>query len=164
MSSFNQQVRTTVKSPRGTGIMEQSITSRTQLSNFNQIEIEDDPDSIPALSVTQQPTQSKSLTVEKRKQKLNEDMNAILNNLKSGEEGGQAQSNAAAAGANNNRITNRMTVDMEFHVDDEYEKIDENVCDDVTKILVKKASKACNRLIKENSELFRLRYKIDEMH
>lgn len=33
----------------------------------------------------------------------------------------------------------------------------------MNKILVKKASKACNRLIKENSELFRLNYKINEM-
>lgn len=33
----------------------------------------------------------------------------------------------------------------------------------MNKILVKKASKACNKLIKENSELFRLNYKINEM-
>ncbi len=48
-------------------------------------------------------------------------------------------------------------------MDDEYERIDENECDDVTKLLVKRASKACNRLIKENSEVFRLKYKVDEM-
>lgn len=52
---------------------------------------------------------------------------------------------------------------MDFHVDDEYEQINEKECDDVTKLLVKRASKACNRHIKENSELFRLKYKVEEM-
>lgn len=48
-------------------------------------------------------------------------------------------------------------------MNDEYEKINENECDDINKILVKKATKACNKLIKENSELFRLNYKLSEM-
>lgn len=48
-------------------------------------------------------------------------------------------------------------------MNDEYEQIDENQCDDVNKLLVKRATKACNKLIKENSELFRLNYKISEM-
>lgn len=54
-------------------------------------------------------------------------------------------------------------MEADFQINDEYEHIDENQCDDMNKILVKKATKACNRLIKENSELFRLNYKINEM-
>ena len=73
MSVSNQHIRLGIVSPRGVGVitLEQSIINRTQLSNFNQIEIEDDPESIPAVSMTQQPKSSKALTVEKRKQKLN---------------------------------------------------------------------------------------------
>jgi hypothetical protein len=50
-----------------------------------------------------------------------------------------------------------------FHVDDEYEQIDELQCDDKQKLLVKRATKACNLLIKENSEMFRLGYRLNEM-
>lgn len=62
--------------------------------------------------------------------------------------------------ANNNHNND---LELDFQVNDEYEKINENECDDINKILVKKATKACNKLIKENSELFRLNYKLSEM-
>ena len=50
-----------------------------------------------------------------------------------------------------------------FQVNDEYDQIDELKCEDKHKLLVKKATKACNMLIKENSELFRLGYRINDM-
>jgi hypothetical protein len=50
-----------------------------------------------------------------------------------------------------------------FHVNDEYDEVDEFQCEDRQKLLVKKATKACNQLIKENSEMFRLNYRVNEM-
>ena len=54
-------------------------------------------------------------------------------------------------------------MESEFQVNDEYEQLDENKCTDKHKLWVKRASKACNKMIKESSELFRLNYKINEM-
>ena len=53
--------------------------------------------------------------------------------------------------------------DVDFQVNDEYERLDENKCTNQNKLKVKKASKVCNKLIKENSELFRLSSKTNEM-
>ena len=50
-----------------------------------------------------------------------------------------------------------------FHVDDEYDQVDELKCEDKHKVLVKRATRACNQLIKENSEMFRLGYRLNEM-
>lgn len=66
-------------------------------------------------------------------------------------------------GSNSSGFKKQEEVDYEFQVNDEYEKINEEESDNINKILVKKATKACNKLIKENSELFRLNYKINEM-
>jgi len=45
---------------------------------------------------------------------------------------------------------------------DEYENLDED-CADPSKLIVKRATKACNGLIMENSELFRLAQTTNEM-
>ena len=50
-----------------------------------------------------------------------------------------------------------------FQVNDEYDLVDELKCEDKHKVLVKKATRACNQLIKENSELFRIGYHVSEM-
>ena len=46
--------------------------------------------------------------------------------------------------------------ETDLHVEDEYEALDEASCPPEEKLLVKRASKLCNKLIKENSELFRI--------
>jgi hypothetical protein len=51
-----------------------------------------------------------------------------------------------------------------FQVNDEYDQIDEMKCEDQHKLMVKRATKACNALIKENSEMFRLNYRMSEMY
>jgi uncharacterized protein involved in tolerance to divalent cations len=50
-----------------------------------------------------------------------------------------------------------------FHVNDEYDQVDDLQCQDEHKLLVKRATKACNQLIKENSEMFRLGYRVNDM-
>ena len=50
-----------------------------------------------------------------------------------------------------------------FQVNDEYDQVDDLQCQDEHKLLVKRATKACNQLIKENSEMFRLEYRVNEM-
>jgi hypothetical protein len=68
---------------------------------------------------------------------------------------------------------NRRTIEMEsklesqksggdqmFQVNDEYDQVDELQCQDEHKVMVKKATRACNQLIKENSEMFRLSYRV----
>ena len=50
-----------------------------------------------------------------------------------------------------------------FHVNDEYDQLDDQKCEDKQKLLVKRATKACNLLIKENSEMFRLGYRLNEL-
>ena len=50
-----------------------------------------------------------------------------------------------------------------FQVNDEYDLVDELKCEDKHKVPVKKATRACNQLIKENSELFRIGYHVSEM-
>jgi hypothetical protein len=47
-----------------------------------------------------------------------------------------------------------------FQVNDEYDQVDELQCQDEHKVMVKKATRACNQLIKENSEMFRLSYRV----
>lgn len=53
--------------------------------------------------------------------------------------------------------------DQMFQVNDEYDQVDELQCQDEHKVMVKKATRACNQLIKENSEMFRLSYRVQEM-
>ena len=50
-----------------------------------------------------------------------------------------------------------------FQVNDQYDHVDELQCHDQHKVLVKRATKACNILIKENSEMFRIGYRLNEM-
>lgn len=50
-----------------------------------------------------------------------------------------------------------------FQVNDEYDQVDELKCHDKQKLRVKQATRACNQLIKENSELFRLGYRLNEL-
>ena len=50
-----------------------------------------------------------------------------------------------------------------FQVNDEYDQVDDLQCQDEHKIMVKRATKACNQLIKENSEMFRLGYRVNDM-
>jgi hypothetical protein len=51
-----------------------------------------------------------------------------------------------------------------FQVNDEYDEVDELKCQDKQRLRVKRATKACNLLIKENSEMFRLGYRLSEMN
>ena len=50
--------------------------------------------------------------------------------------------------------------DQMFQVNDEHDQVDELQCQDEHKVMVKKATRACNQLIKENSEMFRLSYRV----
>jgi len=45
------------------------------------------------------------------------------------------------------------TEEGEFAVQDEYDALDEQNCNSEDKLLVKEASKVCNRAIRENSNL-----------